>query len=83
LYKAPQNNVPKQVDDSPAPDANRGGRAPSPQRGEVEIEIRQVLEAEDFGEAFTSELQEQEARLRAQSANNSSGRMPRPCRQAA
>ncbi len=33
-----------------------------------EIEIRQVFEAEDFGEAFTPELREQEERLRAQTA---------------
>jgi hypothetical protein len=33
---------------------------------EGEIEIRQVFEAEDFGEAFTPELREQEERLRAQ-----------------
>jgi len=32
-----------------------------------EVEIRQVFEAEDFGPAFTPELREQEARLRAQS----------------
>ena len=31
-----------------------------------EIEIRQVLAAEDFGEALTPELREQEERLRAQ-----------------
>jgi hypothetical protein len=31
-----------------------------------EIEIRQVFSAEDFGEAFTPELREQEERLRAQ-----------------
>ncbi|MGY1703426.1 YciI family protein [Geodermatophilus sp. SYSU D00697] len=30
-----------------------------------EVEIRQVAEAEDFGEAFTPELREQEDRLRA------------------
>ena len=29
-----------------------------------EIEIRQIFEAEDFGEAFTPELREQEERLR-------------------
>jgi hypothetical protein len=34
----------------------------------VEIEIRQVFEAEDFGEAFTPELREQEERIRAESA---------------
>ena len=33
-----------------------------------EVEIRKVAEAEDFGEAFTPELQEKEAGLRAQSA---------------
>jgi len=33
-----------------------------------EIEIRQVFEAEDFGEALTPELREQEERLRAQTA---------------
>jgi hypothetical protein len=31
-----------------------------------EIEIRQVFEMEDFGEAFTPELREQEARLRSE-----------------
>ena len=32
----------------------------------AEIEIRQVVSAEDFGEALTPELREQEERLRAQ-----------------
>jgi hypothetical protein len=31
---------------------------------EGEVEIRQVFEAEDFGEAFTPELREQERKLR-------------------
>lgn len=31
-----------------------------------EIEIRQIFEAEDFGEALTPELREQEERLRAE-----------------
>jgi hypothetical protein len=31
-----------------------------------EIEIRQFSEPEDFGEAFTPELQQREAELRAQ-----------------
>jgi hypothetical protein len=35
---------------------------------EGEVEIRQVFEAADFGEAFTPELQQQEERLRAQVA---------------
>ena len=34
--------------------------------GDGEIEIRQVFAAEDFGEALTPELREQEERLRAQ-----------------
>jgi hypothetical protein len=34
----------------------------------AEIEIRQVFSAEDFGEALTPELREQEERLRAQVA---------------
>ncbi|QDR36157.1 YciI family protein, partial [Pseudomonas aeruginosa] len=33
---------------------------------ESEIEIRQVFEAEDFGEEFTPELREREERLRAE-----------------
>nr|WP_245563124.1 YciI family protein [Nevskia ramosa] len=41
-------------------------RCPCPMIGESEVEIRQVFEASDFGEAFTPELQEQEAKLRAQ-----------------
>ena len=35
---------------------------------DAEVEIRQVFEAEDFGEAFTPELREQEERLRAEAA---------------
>ena len=43
-------------------------RAPNPMPGtESEIEIRQVFEADDFGEALTPELREQEEKLRAQS----------------
>jgi hypothetical protein len=40
-------------------------RCPNPMTGDSEIEIRQVFEAEDFGAEFTSELREQEERLRA------------------
>src|SRR5467141_605767 len=43
-------------------------RCPNPFKGESEIEIRQVFEAEDFGAEFTPELREQEERLRAQVA---------------
>ena len=43
-------------------------RAPNPMPGrQSEIEIRQIVEAEDFGEALTPELREQEERLRARS----------------
>ena len=35
-------------------------------RGDSEIEIRQLFEAEDFGAEFTPELREQEERVRAQ-----------------
>jgi hypothetical protein len=38
----------------------------APFAGGAEIEIRQVFDAEDFGEALTPELREQEQRLRAQ-----------------
>src|SRR5919204_1304713 len=44
-------------------------RCPNPMPGESEIEIRQVMEADDLGEAFTPELREQEERLRAQVAD--------------
>ncbi|MDX5371205.1 MAG: YciI family protein [Pseudomonadaceae bacterium] len=43
-------------------------RCPNPMPGDSEIEIRQIFEAEDFGEAFTPELREQEERLRARIA---------------
>ena len=40
----------------------------APFGGGTEVEIRQVFESEDFGEAFTPELREQEERIRAQAA---------------
>ncbi len=43
-------------------------RCPNPMEGESEIEIRQVFEADDFGENLTPELREAEERLRAQVA---------------
>jgi hypothetical protein len=45
-------------------------RCPNPMEGESEIEIRQVFEADDFGEAFTPELREAEERLGAQIKEN-------------
>ncbi|MFA6229486.1 MAG: YciI family protein [Rhodanobacter sp.] len=41
-------------------------RCPNPFDGESEIEIRQVFEAEDFGDALTPELRQQESRLRGE-----------------
>jgi hypothetical protein len=38
-------------------------RCPNPHHEDSEIEIRQVFEPEDFGEAFTPELREQERRV--------------------
>jgi hypothetical protein len=35
---------------------------------DTEVEIRPVFEADDFGEAFTPELREQEERIRAETA---------------
>jgi len=40
-------------------------RCPNPMEGESVLEIRQVFEASDFGEAFTPELQAQEEALRS------------------
>jgi hypothetical protein len=39
-------------------------RCPNPMLTDSDIEIRPVFEADDFGEAFTPELREQEERLR-------------------
>ena len=38
-------------------------RCPDPKMSESEIEIRQIYEMEDFGDAMTPELREQETRL--------------------
>ena len=43
-------------------------RCPNPTGDEAEIEIRQVFEAEDFGDAATPEIRAQEQRLREQAA---------------
>jgi hypothetical protein len=45
-------------------------RCPNPMEGDSEIEIRQVFEADDFGENLTPELREAEERLRAQAEAN-------------
>jgi hypothetical protein len=52
-------------------------RCPNPMEGDSEIEIRQVFEAEDFGEAFTPELREQEECLRAQANEQQRKAAPR------
>ena len=43
-------------------------RCPNPMPSESEVEIRPVYELADFGENFTPELQERDARLREQIA---------------
>ncbi len=45
-------------------------RCPNPNDEPGAIEIRQVFEADDFGEELTPELREQESRLRAQAEQN-------------
>ena len=45
-------------------------RCPNPTGEESVLEIRQVFEAEDFGDAMTPELREAEERLRAQAEAN-------------
>ena len=45
-------------------------RCPNPMPGDSEIEIRQVFEAEDFGEQFTPELKEQAERVYMQVSGN-------------
>jgi hypothetical protein len=43
-------------------------RCPNPTGHEGQLEIRQVFEVSDFGDAATPELRDREARLRAQAA---------------
>ncbi len=45
-------------------------RCPNPTEDEGEIEIRQIFEADAFGEAFTPERREQEAQVAARAAKN-------------
>jgi hypothetical protein len=45
-------------------------RCPNPTGAESEIEIRQIFEPDDFGEAFTPELREREERMSGQIAQN-------------
>jgi hypothetical protein len=40
-------------------------KCPNPMNGDSDIDIRPIFEAEDFGDEFTPELQEQEERIRA------------------
>ncbi len=44
-------------------------RIPNPDEVDVEVEIRRVFEAEDFGAEFSPEIREQERRLRAEVAS--------------
>jgi hypothetical protein len=41
-------------------------KCPNPTGAESQLEIRRIMEAEDFGEEFTPELRAQEDRLRAE-----------------
>lgn len=45
-------------------------RCPNPMPGESEIEIRQIFEADEFGDALTPKLREQQKRMAAQMAEN-------------
>jgi hypothetical protein len=45
-------------------------RCPNPMMESSEIEIRQVFEADDFGDEYTPELREQAERTRAQAEQN-------------
>ena len=45
-------------------------KCPNPHADECEVEIQQIFSPEDFGEAFTPELQAQEDRHREQAARN-------------
>lgn len=45
-------------------------RIPNPDGDDFEVEIRPMFEAEDFGEAFTPELREQEEALRQRTAQH-------------
>jgi hypothetical protein len=45
-------------------------RCPNPMESESEIEIRRVFAPEDFGEAFTPELQQNEQLLRSEMERN-------------
>jgi hypothetical protein len=46
-------------------------RCPNPHGDQGELEIRPVFEAEDFGEAFTPEMKEVDARIRAREHHES------------
>lgn len=49
-------------------------RCPSPMPGEEsELELRQVFSAEDFGPAYTPEMQERDARLRSELESRQKG----------
>jgi hypothetical protein len=48
-------------------------KCPNPMESDSEIEIRQIFTSEDFGEALTPELREQEDRTRAMADKNKNG----------
>jgi hypothetical protein len=51
-------------------------RCPNPMEGESEIEIRQIFEQDDFGEAFTPEMRAQETRLGEEMAKRAAQNRP-------
>jgi len=48
-------------------------RCPNPMESDSEIEIRQIFDPEDFGDALTPELREREARLAEQMSKKPEG----------
>ncbi len=48
-------------------------RCPNPHEDDGEIEIRKLFEPDDFGEAFTPELREQEARAFKEASKKNAG----------
>ena len=44
-------------------------KCPNPTGGKGQLEIRPLLEVDDFGEAFTPELREREERVRTRAAD--------------
>jgi hypothetical protein len=48
-------------------------KCPNPMRTDSEIEIRQIASAEDFGEAYTPEIEAREERMREEVERKTKG----------